>query len=539
MKKIILFFVIFSAVCLAKCNVANKTGSGAAQSFSDVDSVIIKEANLPVLVGRAENVVTVIKIFVSKPVVLKRLNLSLKGTTNINDIENIAVYETGKSERINSKSNLFASNATAKKEMSLTGEITLEKGLHNLIVSVKVKAGANLLNKIAVDCESLQLNDNIKIKPQSHQQFTGNRLGIALRSHGEDGIDTYRIPGLATTNKGTLIAVYDNRRNGGVDLQADVDVGMNRSTDGGKTWSPMKVIMDMGTYGGLPQDQNGIGDPAVLVDTKTNTIWVAAVWAHGHPGKRNWNASKPGMSPEETSQFVLVKSEDDGLTWSAPINITSQIKNPEWHLLLQGPGKGITMKDGTLVFPAQFKDKNQMPHATIIYSKDRGQTWKIGTGAKENTTEAQVVELQDGSLMLNMRDNRGGSRAVAVTKDMGTTWTEHQSSRSALPEPVCMASLEAFTIKNNSSAGKTILLFSNPNTTKGRYNITLKASMDEGKTWPEKYFTLLDAGEGRGYSCLSQIDNYHVGILYESSQADLVFQVVDLREVITDKSFWK
>ena len=353
-------------------------------------------------------------------------------------------------------------------------------------------------------------------------------ITILLRKNGDDGVDTYRIPGLVTTKTRTLIAVYDMRRNGAVDLQEDVDIGMNRSTDGGTTWERMKVIMDMGEWGGLPENQNGIGDPSVLVDQVTGTIWVAAVWAHGHPGERNWWASKPGMTPKTTSQFMLTKSEDDGLTWSEPINITDQIKDPKWHLLLQGPGKGITMDNGTLVFPAQFKDENEMPHSTIIYSSDQGDTWKIGTGAKSNTTEAQVVELNDGSLMLNMRDNRGGSRSVYTTADMGETWEVHATSRSALIEPVCMASL----IKHRYQ-DKEYLLFSNPNSTERRENMTIKLSSDMGNTWPEEHQVLLDRGSGRGYSCMTTIDEETIGILYEGSQADLVFQRIKIANLLS------
>lgn len=352
-------------------------------------------------------------------------------------------------------------------------------------------------------------------------------ITVLLRKHGDDNVDTYRIPGLITTKKGHLIAVYDMRRNGAVDLQEDVDIGMSRSTDGGTTWEPMKVIMDMGEWGGLPNNQNGIGDPSVLIDEKTGTIWVAAVWAHGHPGERNWWASKPGMSPKTTSQFMLTKSEDDGITWSQPINITSQIKDPKWYLLLQGPGKGITMRDGTLVFPAQFKDENEMPHATIIYSKDRGETWEIGQGAKPNTTEAQVVELDDGRLMLNMRDNRGGSRSIYTSSNMGETWEEHTTSRTALIEPVCMASL----IKHRYQ-GKEYLLFSNPNSIERRENMTIKLSKDMGDTWPENQQLLLDKGTGRGYSCMTSIDEETIGILYEGSQADLVFQRVKIANLL-------
>lgn len=111
-------------------------------------------------------------------------------------------------------------------------------------------------------------------------------------------------------------------------LQGNIDVGLSRSTDGGETWEPMEIIMDMGTWGDRPVNENGIGDPAILTDRNTGTIWVAALWIHGYPGTHAWFSSQQGMDPEETGQFVLVKSEDDGLTWSDPINITNQIKQP-------------------------------------------------------------------------------------------------------------------------------------------------------------------------------------------------------------------
>ena len=172
-----------------------------------------------------------------------------------------------------------------------------------------------------------------------------------------------------------------------------------------------------------------------------------------------------------------------------------------------------------------------MPHSTIIYSRDKGETWHIGTGAKANTTEAQVVELNDGSLMLNMRDNAGGSRSVAVTTDMGQTWTEHPSSRSALIEPVCMASLITYP-ENRTTEDASFLFFSNPATTEGRYNITVKASMDEGHTWPDAHHVLLDGKHGWGYSCLTVIDEDHLGILYESSQANMTFQIIPVQDLI-------
>jgi sialidase-1 len=238
-----------------------------------------------------------------------------------------------------------------------------------------------------------------------------------------------------------------------------------------------------------------------------------------------------GNGKETTAQLVLSKSTDDGKTWSEPINITEQVKDPSWNFLLQGPGKGITMEDGTLVFAIQFIDSERMPHAGIMYSRDHGETWKIHNPARSNTTEAQVVEVEPGVLMLNMRDNRGGSRAVAITTDLGKTWKEHTSSRSVLQEPVCMASLISVKAEDN-IIGKDILLFSNPNTTKGRNNITIKASLDGGLTFPTEYDVLLDEDYGWGYSCLTMIDEETVGILYESSVAHMTFQAVKLTDLI-------
>src|SRR5690606_11837794 len=167
-------------------------------------------------------------------------------------------------------------------------------------------------------------------------------------------------------------------------LPGNIDVGMNRSTDGGKTWEPMKVIMDMGA----PHENNGVGDPAILFDPVTKKIIVAALWSKGN---RSLAGSKPGLSPDTTGQFVLVESNDDGLSWSAPHSITPSVKDPAWHLFFNGPGSGIAMQDGTLVFAAQYWDENRMPFSTLIYSKDHGQTW-VGNikGPRANTTESQL-----------------------------------------------------------------------------------------------------------------------------------------------------
>ena len=76
-------------------------------------------------------------------------------------------------------------------------------------------------------------------------------------------------------------------------------------------------------------------------------------------------------------RLVLAYSDDDGLTWSKPINITEQTKAKDWRILFTGTGNGICMKDGTLVFAAQYGDGKGVPWSTIVYSKDQGKTWHL------------------------------------------------------------------------------------------------------------------------------------------------------------------
>lgn len=519
------------------------------------DTVFIHETQIPVLIERQDNVLFYIRLDAKESKILDEVVLDFSKSTNLADVQAIKLYYGGTEALQDQNKNRFApveyisshrpgatlaanpsysikcAEVGPSEKVVLRGNYNLFPGVNFFWISLQMKTDASLHTKIVSDLRAVKVDGKeLYCKFISPKDIT-HRMAVGVRHAGNDGSASFRIPGLVTTNKGTLLGVYDVRYNSSVDLQEYVDVGLSRSTDGGKSWEKMRLPLSFGEYGGLPKAQNGVGDPSILVDTQTNTVWVVAAWTHGMGNQRAWWSSHSGMDINHTAQLVLAKSTDDGKTWSKPINITEQVKDPSWYFLLQGPGRGITMSDGTLVFPTQFIDSTRVPNAGIMYSKDRGKTWKMHNMARTNTTEAQVAEIEPGVLMLNMRDNRGGSRAIAITKDLGKTWTEHPSSRKALQEPVCMAGLIHVDAKDN-VLNKDLLLFSNPDTTKGRNHITIKTSLDKGLTWLPEHQIMLDEAEGWGYSCLTMIDKETIGILYESSVAHMTFQAVKLTDLL-------
>lgn len=522
------------------------------------DTVFVQQVNSPLLIDRTDNVLVRLRVKVDAPSMFRgvRLNVSSVSVKDeaINAVKAVRLFYAG-TEAPQRASGFFmapvgylssgtpgatlAANRSysliqsevknPKGEVLLGSDQPLFAGIHYFWVSVQLQPKAPLTARLSASVASVLLDGGEAPLQQVGQKPPFYRLGVGVRHAGNDGSAAFRIPGLVTSNIGTLLGVYDVRYNNSADLQEHVDIGLSRSTNGGQSWEKMRIIMDMGTFGGLPEGQNGVGDPSILVDTQTGYIWVVAAWTHAMGNGRAWVNSRSGMSVNETAQLMMVYSKDDGKTWSKPINVTPQVKDPSWRFLLQGPGRGITMNNGTLVFPAQFINDKGVPSSCVMYSSDRGKTWHLHSPARPNTTESAVVEIEPGVLMLNMRDDRGGSRAVMISNDMGKTWTDHPSTRSVLQEPVCMASLIRAKASENST-GRDILFFSNPNSTQARRNITIKASLDSGLSFPAEHQVLLDEESGWGYSCLTLIDKETIGILYESSAAHMVFQAIPVAD---------
>lgn len=458
-----------------------------------------------------------------KPLKVKAVWLDFTGTTNPGDIESVSIVRGDeKASEVKGNNELKPDPADvlgtvrvspSSSKITVKGNLALQAGDNHLWVDVKMKDSASLDGNITVKPRGVQIQSagGVSSLPVSDAGAVTQRIGSAVVIPGDFQSKFFRIPGLVRTQKGTLVAVYDIRYSHSGDLPAHIDVGYSRSTDGGDTWSDVKIAIDDAKIDPSLGATRGVGDPAILLDEATGRLWIAALWSH----RASIGGSKSGdNSPEACGQLVLAYSDDDGQTWSKPVNITEQTKKTEWRILFNGPGNGICMKDSTLVFAAQYWDEKGCPWSTVVYSKDRGKTWHCGTGVHPQTTEAQVVELKGGSIMINARCNAGGSRVVGVTSDLGQTWKLHPTNRGALREPVCQASILAV---DKLAGAKRALFFSNPNTAHGRHTMTLKSSTDDAATWPEDKQLLYDIRPCWGYSCLAPVDKTHIGVLYEGA----------------------
>jgi len=324
---------------------------------------------------------------------------------------------------------------------------------------------------------------------------------------GVGGYNIYRIPSLMVSPKGTLLAFCEGREAGD---SSDIDLLLRRSEDGGRTWSRKQVVWDEG--------KNVCGNPCPVLDSETGIIWLLMTWNDSRDSSRDLHRG----TGRDTRRVYVCSSEDDGLSWSQPTEITQCVKRDDWHWYATGPGVGIQLRQephrGRLVIPCDYSSPTDGYGSHIIYSDDHGASWQLGGSVLGGCNECQVVELADGSLMLNMRlqKNGPGKRGVAMSRDGGLTWSAMKPDP-VLIDPVCQASLIRYSLA--CEQGPNRLLFSNPaqtvppdQTSGDRTRMTVRLSYDEGKTWPVS--KLLHEGPS-AYSCLAVLPGGDIGCLYE------------------------
>lgn len=339
---------------------------------------------------------------------------------------------------------------------------------------------------------------------------------------GRDGYHTYRIPSVLVSPKGDLLAFCEGRKHGAGD-SGDIDIVMKRSTDGGTTWSGMQVIADHG--------RDTIGNPCPVIDRATGTIWMPLTRNRGD----EWEGQVLAGSAREPRTVWLMKSTDDGHTWTSPVSISETTRKPHWRWYATGPGVGIQLQRGAhkgrLLIPCDHSDHDYGGHpyrSHALLSDDGGKTWKHGGGIGERTNECQAIELIDGTVLMNMRSYHGQNRrATATSADGGQTWSDVTLDFS-LVEPVCQASILRYTAQPEYARNR--VLFSNPAST-DRSRMTVRLSYDECKTWP--VIKALHTGSA-AYSCLVVLPDMSIGCLYECADYSKITFARFMLEWLTD-----
>ena len=300
--------------------------------------------------------------------------------------------------------------------------------------------------------------------------------------------DNYRIPAITTAPNGDLLISYDERPkdngNGGSDAPNPNHIVQRRSTDGGKTWSAPTYI-HQGTETGK---KVGYSDPSYVVDHQTGTIFNFHVKSYD----QGWGGSQAGTDPDNRGiiQAEVSTSTDNGWTWTHRTITADITKDNPWTARFAASGQGIQIQHGAhagrLVQQYTIRTADGTVQAVSVYSDDHGKTWQAGTPTGTGMDENKVVELSDGSLMLNSRASDGsGFRKVAHSTDGGQTWSEPVSDQN-LPDSVDNAQIiRAFpNAAPDDPRAKVLLLSHSPNPKPwSRDRGTISMSCDDGASW--------------------------------------------------------
>ncbi len=332
---------------------------------------------------------------------------------------------------------------------------------------------------------------------------------------GHDDYTSIRIPSVVVSKQGTVLAFAEGRAV--ASDQAANDIILKRSTDGGKSWGKLQLLQDDG--------RNSLNNPTAVVEQQGGRVFLMYQRIPGHLKERSATV-ETGFDGTNVYRNLLIWSDDDGATWTKPLDVTRTTKRPTHATTIaSGPGIGIQLTRGPhagrLIIPFNEGPYYQWNNFAV-FSDDRGATWHYGEnvpgafvrdeklGRRSQINEVQMVELSDGSVRLNSRQFAGANvRKTAVSNDGGMTWSRVEDV-TELRDPSCNASIlrHAF----GKAPDKGVILYSGPDSTQ-RDRGTVHVSLDDGATWPVK--RVLWPGSF-AYSVLTKLPDGTVGCLFEA-----------------------
>lgn len=337
---------------------------------------------------------------------------------------------------------------------------------------------------------------------------------VELATRGIDA-PVHRIPALAVTTRGTLIAAWDARPTLS-DVPSHIRVVMRRSHDGGRRWEALRTVR-------ADTAPLGFGDPSLLVDRTTGRIFLF----HAASVQQGFFGAATGARDDDPAVLHadLSWSDDEGVSWSHR-RLTSRIKDPTWGGFFASSGAGVQLRNGRLLQPFVIR-KDGATWAAVLRSDDHGEEWRMGALVGPGLDEFEVVERSDGTVMLNSRAKP--FRLVASSTDGGVTFTTPRADP-ALPDPANNASLvRVDPLAPAGSARARQMVFSNTADTARRANLTVRLSCDDGATWHAS--RVLVPGP-TAYSTLVMLRGDDVGVLYEhGAYAGITFARLPLRNV--------
>lgn len=471
------------------------------------------QTELPVGKGDAAQRIIAVNITTSgfiNPLSLTSLRFTMNGTTSLADVASVKIYFTGSSNRF-APINLFATAAPQAGVITATGAQTLLSADNYFWIAYDVGANATEGNLLDATCEGITISGTLYNFTSPNNTVAGSRsiflTHTLLFSSGDYGSSNYRIPALVTAADGSLVTVTDKRYNGAGDLRAKIDPVVRRSTDGGKTWSEPVTIANFG-------GPNGAGDAALVLDKIKNPGTLLCVFA----ADQGFGAS----TPSNPIKIQYCKSTDNGISWSAPVDITNQVygsgcSDPvrkNWYAAFLASGRMQQLRSGKIAGVLVVRQNASGPYDNfMLYSDDGGSTWSVspGVAAAGQADEAKIVELANGNLLMSTRHS--GARRISISTDGGQTWGS-ATVQNQLPEPGCNGDLIRYSSTQDGNT-QNVLLHSIPANTGTRKNVTVFISKDEGLSW--SLLKTIFPGSS-AYSSLTVLPDGSVGVYYECGE---------------------